>query len=156
MPETEKTTSPPSKSSALVTWIWQGVTFAAVMVALAAGFTWKGEIQTTLREHTDKLNKISDSIFDPKQGITVQLARIEERLVAVDSRVIRLEEWTKTISPKIVKSEFDQEIKRLNARIDMLKSQLEGARAELAREHEASRRLRSQVDVLQNELRQTA
>ena len=62
---------------------------------------------------------------------------------------------------KIVKSEFDQEIKRLNTRINTLQNQLKDTtqalqttKAEFARERDASQRLRSQVEALQKDLRQ--
>jgi len=143
-------------------WLFQGITIVTIIGAawyLSSRLTAiEGRLDqeaSQTKSLTEQTNTISDAILNPQQGMAVRIARIEEK-------VAQLQEWTKTISPKIVKSEFDQEINRLNARISDLQKQLrdmsqalQTARTDLVREREASERLRGQVEALQKDMRET-
>jgi septal ring factor EnvC (AmiA/AmiB activator) len=162
MPDRKEEMSGGQKPKTSKLWIFQGVT---VVTLIGAAWYLSGRLSSIdgkieqqseqIKLVSEQTKSIADAVLNSEHGMAVRLARIEEK-------VTRLDEWAKTISPKIVKSDFDQEIKRLNARVSELQNQLSGTtqalhttRADVAREHEASQRLRSQVEALQKDLRQT-
>jgi chromosome segregation ATPase len=113
---------------------------------------WYGRLQSTLEDHSKKLDEISTTLTDAQQGLVVRATRIEEQVKAIDSRLLgvdgkitRLDEWTRDISPRIAKAEFDDAIKERAARIAALTKQqkkqsdeLGGVRAELNKQKQQS------------------
>jgi hypothetical protein len=64
MAEKDKTITSEPKPSARWLWTLQGVTLVGVLGSVLAGGIWVGGIQEKLTAQSEKLDKISDAIFD--------------------------------------------------------------------------------------------
>jgi chromosome segregation ATPase len=148
----------PSSPKSSASWLWapQSVTIASVLGGILTGGIWVGHIQTKLDEHTETLKTISSNLSDPQQGISVHLARAEEKLNNLNDKIDKL-------SPKVVRKDFEQELDRLNARIDSLQNQvgaltrdLENARAEINRQDRENAQLRRTSGEVDSQLSEIA
>jgi polyhydroxyalkanoate synthesis regulator phasin len=150
------------RKAAIPAWlspILQGVTLLSIVRAAWTLSSKLTAIETRLDQQAEQLKTLTGAVLDPQQGMAVRLARIEEK-------VTRLDEWSKSISSKIVRSDYEKKLTELNARIDYLERQLSwvsaslrDSQADLANERQRDRRIRdaysafdSELSVISNEL----
>ena len=93
MPDPKEETSGGQTPKTSKLWIFQGVTVVTLIGAAwylsgrLAGIDGKIEQQTEqIKLVSEQTKSIADAVLNPEHGVAVRLARIEE--------------WTKTISPK--------------------------------------------------------